>query len=301
MVMAHDAATTYMDPSSLLSTWTRTQSSGGITQLLNCGARGFDWRPRLAEGQLIMHHGPVSINHPMAKVVDELLAWTSSRPTIDDFVVLSVVDCDGGEACVDSAKRLFTAKGVAFIENCSAMEGLTAAAAWKKGRMKNSNGGSVLAVFGCKDDYYDPSVSCSGYDFHNGLYTCYASSSTRSFPLNRLWNYAKKVVASGPQQGRLYTLQMIWQESDESIAIGEVHGSSLIKDEEWSKINEQVAERIKDGRINVTRINFVEINNVCDKGLTVLQALRKARGIVTNVYGVNTGQRFVGEKADRLK
>ena len=278
MVMAHDAATTYLDPTSLLSTWTQTQTPGGIEKLLQCGARGFDWRPRLKDSELIMHHGPVSIDYPMASALDELLEWTSSHPSLNDFVVLSIVDCDGGESCVAATKALLRSKGIHFIDNCTELEGMTAEKAWQMGQVAG-NGGSVLAVFGCKDGYYDPSVTCSGFDLKEGIYTCYANSPKSSFPYDRLWNYAAKVVASGPQAGLLYTLQMIWQESDESVVIGELHGSSLLKDEEWSKINQQVAARLTNGQIDSSRLNFVEINNVCDHGLTVLQALRQSRGI----------------------
>ena len=45
MIMAHDAATTYLKGGLLhqIYDWTKTQPDGGATGLLNCGARSFDW------------------------------------------------------------------------------------------------------------------------------------------------------------------------------------------------------------------------------------------------------------------
>lgn len=48
MIMAHDAATTYLTKANSYSTvdrFTKTQPDGGIQGLLSCGARAFDLRP----------------------------------------------------------------------------------------------------------------------------------------------------------------------------------------------------------------------------------------------------------------
>ena len=51
-IQAHDAGTTYLQPTSLLSEieyrFARTQNGANITQLLGCGALTFDWRPAKA-------------------------------------------------------------------------------------------------------------------------------------------------------------------------------------------------------------------------------------------------------------
>ena len=73
MIMAHDAATTYLD-GGLVDRWAKTQQDGGVRSLLDCGARAFDWRPKLKRGKLIMHHSSVDINYPMGDALDEAVA-----------------------------------------------------------------------------------------------------------------------------------------------------------------------------------------------------------------------------------
>ena len=62
----------------------------------------------------------------------------------------------------------------------------------------------------------------------------------------------------------------------DSVVIGELHGSSLLSDETRSTLNALVTAKIQSGEINATRMNFVEINNVCDGGKelqSILQSL----------------------------
>jgi hypothetical protein len=80
MLQAHDAATTYLK-SGLINRWAKTQQNGGISGMLNCAARAFDWRPTLTKDRkLLMHHGPDVINHPMSSALDELVAWSMAQP-----------------------------------------------------------------------------------------------------------------------------------------------------------------------------------------------------------------------------
>lgn len=44
MIMAHDAATTYLDGNSEEILFAKTQPSGGFKKLLDCGARSLDIR-----------------------------------------------------------------------------------------------------------------------------------------------------------------------------------------------------------------------------------------------------------------
>ena len=54
--------------------------------------------------------------------------------------------------------------------------------------------------------------------------------------------------------------------------LGELHGSSLILDEVKSNLNGLLVEAVK--RKSFKHLNFVEVNNVCDKGFELLDALR---------------------------
>ena len=102
MLGAHDAATTYL-PEGLINRWAKTQPSGGIKQLLDCGVRFFDWRPKLlSNGNLIMHHSAIDVKYPMSKVLDDLSEWLSNNTDQEapenNFVVLGITDCDAQHA-----------------------------------------------------------------------------------------------------------------------------------------------------------------------------------------------------------
>ena len=72
----------------------KTQVDGGAKGLLDCGARGFlqlhprsvvivppgfDWRPTMQnDGDIIMHHGDIDINHKMSDSLDEVPQWFRS-------------------------------------------------------------------------------------------------------------------------------------------------------------------------------------------------------------------------------
>ena len=75
-----------------------------------------------------------------------------------------------------------------------------------------------------------------------------------------------------PADGQLYTVQALWEETTNSVIVGELHGSTLLDDEKSSKLNTLLAERIKGGQFNISRINIVEVNNVCDGGEELLSA-----------------------------
>jgi len=240
----------------------------------------FDWRPKLlGNGTLVMHHGNVQVTYPMEAAIKELVAWLGANGTgVEDLAVLGVTDCEGGEgdACTQAVAKLLSSLNVTFIQDCAKMKGLTASDAFKLAALPS--GGSLLAMNSCWEENYDPSVVCSGFDknqTHHHVYTCYNNSLTKAFPLERMWTYLDKVSAAGPPvDGKMYTHQAIWQESTDSVIIGELHNSSLLLDETWSRLNYLVADRIQSGALDSKHINMVEVNNICDGGLNLLSVLR---------------------------
>jgi hypothetical protein len=272
--MCHDAATTYLSKQSIVNKWAKTQPDGGTLGMLECGARAFDWRPKLlANGSLVMHHGNVQVSHDMGSAVKEIIAWLGVNGTAtEELVVLGITDCDGGDNCTQAVSQLLKDLGVAFITNCSSLKDLTVTQAAQRAALPS--GGSLLAINSCWVENYDPSIGCSGFG-KKEIYTCYNDSTTKDFPLQRMWKYLDSVSTTGPPlDGQLYTHQAIWQETDESVAIGELFGSSLLLDETWSNFNALVASRIESGQLNSSRINMVEVNNICDGGLRLLSVLR---------------------------
>jgi len=278
MIMAHDAATTYLKPG-LVNNWAKTQADGGARGILDCGARGFDWRPKLlANGTLVMHHAAVTVAHTMAGALDEMVAWTranNAAGAAQDIVVIGITDC-AGDGCVAAAQKELDARNITYITDCAELKGLTAAAAAKKGALPG--GGALLATFDCWVMNYEPRVACSGFGdkaANAASYSCYADSKTKAFPLDRMWQYLANVTAAGPPtSGELYTAQALWQETPDSVVLGELHGSSLLGDEAKSGLNALLAARIRNKTWDVSRVNFVECNNVCDGGAELLAALR---------------------------
>ena len=62
---------------------------------LDCGSRGFDYRPYYFNGTLFAHHGGVKIPVPMSVSIAETISWLNSNK--DEFVVLYVNKCEGQE------------------------------------------------------------------------------------------------------------------------------------------------------------------------------------------------------------
>ena len=263
-------------------------------RLLNCGARSFDFRPKLKDdGTLVMHHGAVEVDHPMSDAFEEIMTWAKSKPNAEDLVHLDIWDCENQDStgtCSDALLNLVSEKNLTVIECDELNGGITVGDIMSQTELEQG-GGHIMVTFGCVQMNYNSSISCS--DFGSGVdaerstsfrrrtglaYTCYADSSTKDVPLSRMWNYVNRTVIEGPpSDGQLYSIQILWQEDAASIAIGEAHGSSLLNDESRSNLNNLTAERIANGIIPVDRINLIEINNVCDGGSNIINAIRKKR------------------------
>lgn len=265
MIMAHDAATTYLIGSAIhqINRWAKTQPDGGTTQLLNCGARAFDWRPLLDGSKLIMHHGSINIDHDMSSALGEMVTWSvSNGKGVEDLIIIGITDCGGGAACTTAVSDLLSLLKIPFIQDCSLMRNLTVAKAFSM----SSNG--IIAINSCWEENYDSSVVC-----YSTSYTCYDSS--KNVPFNHMLTYLQTVTnESPPNNGYMYTHQALWQEDKETIAIGELHLSDLLLDESRSALNAWVTNEIKIGALNHSRINMIEVNNVCDGGLALLEQLR---------------------------
>jgi len=242
------------------------------------------------DGSLVMHHGSVEIPKAMKDGVQEMLDWAASHTDDEDFVLLYVSHCSG-DGCEDLAKQALIDLGMPkAITDCSELQGMTMGQALELSKLEG--GGHILPVFGCTDENYHPEVACSGYqsdgvegtevemydngpigklDASRGYYTCYGSK--KDFPINRMFSYLDEISQGGPpSSGHLWEMQAIWQESTDSVAIGELHASSLLLDESRSGLNGLLTEAVAAGRF--PSINMFEINNVCDGGLELLNALR---------------------------
>lgn len=103
---------------------------------------------------------------------------------------------------------------------------------------------------------------------------CWGSESDKAF--NKLWSYmsAHCDTATAPCHGlgRLCMAQAIWNADAAQIAQGILHLSCILDDESKSGLNSKLAAKISSGTFK--HINLLEVNNVCDHGPDILQALR---------------------------
>ena len=278
--------------------WSKTQPDGGMKGLLDCGTRSFDWRPKLKDGKLIMHHGTTDVEHAMSDSLDELLSWLDSRDeTAENLVHMSIAECEG-DGCEDAVNELLASKNISkIVQDCADIDGKTVGDIMSMSTLQGEQRGHLFVASGCLDMNYNESITCAG--FHTSkrhlrgsnnimsnatnldlslTYTCYSDSSTKDFPLNRMWDYVHSVVDNEPQFGRLYSVQVLWEETATSIAIGEAHLSSLLDTEKRSQLNNLLTQKIKSGEIDSSKLNLVEVNNVCDGGNDLQNALYAARG-----------------------
>ena len=209
MIMAHDAATTYL-PSGLINDFTKTQQDGGIS----------------------------------------------------DLVILGITRCSNSigknTKCVAAVETLLTNYNISVV---TVKELITMTASDATAHGKQQNGGSVIACLDCWTENWNRTIACSGFSSGKSdseleleseseeslMYTCYADSSTKAAPLNRMWEYLSNVVKKGPTEDGLWTAQALWEETDASVVVGLLHGSSLLKDETKSTLNTLVKRRIVSG------------------------------------------------------
>lgn len=230
------------------------------------------------------------VKHEVTRMLDEVVRWAASHADgASDLVLLGVTEVG---AVKSDVQDMLSARNITYYTDCASLKGLTVLDAMEKAKLPV--GGHVMAIFDCWEPNYDPSVACSGFfDVHGQevawsqadkdfpaaeVYTCYNDSSTKQFPINRMFAYIDKVLAAGPpSDGRPYALQALWQETDASVVLGELHGSSLLADEARSGLNRLLADRVRAGAMDVRRLGLLEVNDVCDYSNELIAAIRERR------------------------
>eukprot|EP00924_Labyrinthula_sp_SR-Ha-C_P009072 snap_masked-scaffold_2-processed-gene-11.20-mRNA-1 protein AED:1.00 eAED:1.00 QI:0/0/0/0/1/1/2/0/357 len=284
MVMAHDAATTYLE-SSLANDFAKTQQSGGLAKLFDCGARAFDLRPGpKVNGQIVAHHGPVTVHRSIVHMIDDLLVKLSTvknlkRHPLKNFILLAVDELK--PSLEDEFEQILQKKGIRYIpqSECLNLQHKNMIDVIKLAHVENSEA-RILAVNKCWEENYDPNIVCTGYGFD-----CYknSSDSIKQKPWNLLSNYLDKFWGAKSKSFRvdgLYSIQALWQESVQSAAASALKGSNLIKDEIRSELNGFILGILQKERSNLKgRVNLLEMNAVCDQGDLIKSELWRIVGI----------------------
>ncbi len=273
IIMTHDSATGELDESRdhIVADWARTQSASLVNQL-NCGARAFDYRPKLEKDkQIYAHHGGITIRVPMSESVKNIMAWANSNP--EDLVIIYVSHFDG-DGCEDEVVKLLTSLRVKMIRGTSTstcqqqLQGLTYGKA-KAMSTLHDGPGSVLALFDCMEENYDSKINCYSKDF-----TCY-DTNTKQIPFDHLHSYVVNTTLANPttSNANLWMNQAHWQATAATITLGTLHRSSLIEDERRSAVNLWMKDMVNNQEM--TYLNVVELEDVCDHGQEVYDAIKQ--------------------------
>merc|ERR1711879_319781 len=91
----------------------------------------------------------------------EIVAWANKHSAIEDLVVLYSWDCTGADCDKKMTSALATA-GIATVSDCNTVANLTLGTAASLAAL--SGGGHVLVLRGCVDQYYNETLTCSGFD-----------------------------------------------------------------------------------------------------------------------------------------
>ena len=310
--MSHDAATGYISTQSISKTslswpYSKTQV-GSIYRQLNDGARALDLRPKLLlNGTIIMQHGSISIPVTMDTIVKSAMDWCRDNPS--ELVLLmtshfeyassSVSSDNGNQRSMTSAlASLYQEYGVSYVA-CNDLYGLTMGNVMELALLAE-DGGYLLAMDA--HDFYGTSCSKENW-VPSQIVTCWdkksdgssrnpsatASCHTSEQPWTRLQDYML-ASANNPATDSRYTLgppatltttplnqvQAFWQVNGRAVARGLLHASSILQDNQLSRVNERVVELVYSG--SMQSIGLLAVDNVALHGNALLSVLRTACG-----------------------
>jgi hypothetical protein len=252
MIMAHDAATGYLDGTDLITQWAKTQSTGLFGQL-QCGARALDIRPLLLRnGTLVMHHGFVDVPRKLEDGIAEVIDW--SRRHRRQLVLLYFSKClnPGCEMAVHHLmvklriprfkSRKAQTRGLFFLEAASVTE------------------------------HFDKTIECCIDDGDSKPERSVCCDHSEK-PMERMREYFDW-CANVDDKNLLKMVQGHWQTSMWSIVHGILRKSSVLLDEERAHVNRRIAEMIQSQHPKWSEnAAFIEIDNVCNGGHSIASAL----------------------------
>lgn len=273
-IVSHDAATGYVPGSGIVNKFVKTQTVSWPQQL-DCGARVFDVRigPITDEG-LIFHHGKFKIHYLFEKALEETIAWASAHP--GELVVLYLAEraewkssarhnsTKSTDPNLAEFKRIVAKHNVPMLLNCTELSTLTVRdARLQYGRLSH---GVIVVDYTCTQENYDPSVHCSSII---PSFCCYRKHSEK--PFTKLWSSLENGTQEYPTS--LGFVQAHWQYSATSIVASEWWHGSVVIDEQASELNKKLAQRVTSYKA----LSWIEINNVCDAGNEIFDALNNRR------------------------
>lgn len=139
----------------------------------------------------------------MKEAVSEVITWCNAHP--DELVVYYLTACDGESGCKQASLDLMAAMGVHTISNCSELSNLTIEDAKAMGKLVD--GGTLLGLYDCVSEQYDPSVNCYGKGF--ACYDAWPTESTE-YPWEKMTTYMDAATQQVPTtDGQLWMAQVM--------------------------------------------------------------------------------------------
>lgn len=117
-------------------------------------------------------------------------------------------------------------------------------------------------------------VSLEGILMKAEHYNCWRDSDTHAYAYGQLLDFIFQTTSKEPPStGELWEIQGAWAEDVADIALGFFLNADMIKDEVESKLNKALVTAIKNETTIVHHPPMVGVNNVCDGGEELRQAL----------------------------
>jgi hypothetical protein len=107
------------------------------------------------DGNIVMHHGSITVPHALRDAVQELVAFASQNP--DELIILYISHCFG-DNCMELTKTLLQGIAVPTCTDGSQLTGATYGSIKQMGALPG--GGAMLGLFGAVNENYNDQISC---------------------------------------------------------------------------------------------------------------------------------------------
>lgn len=274
LIMAHDAATTYLPDGNLIYAWVKTQSSGGFGKLAACGALALDVRPLLVAqedrsgSKLIMAHGVVPVNVELREAVDDAAAWWAAGDRSQP--VLLYLNHFSGDSPYSSADARDAS--LALLSNRSDVRILRGTEVDTVDVPSLLRQGQGLLVVLEEDvlENWDAQVVCFS---PKPRFRCIGGAlSNQNDAFARLRDYLAAVTRQPLAPGKLTMIQAHWQTSGTSDIMGQLWQSSILEMTAKSAVNSWV----RDQPLNASAIQLLEVDDACDPAVAQIKAMLDA-------------------------
>ncbi len=280
LVMAHDAATTYLPDNSLLYGWVKTQRSGGFGKLAACGALALDVRPLLVprtgrsnSSKLIMAHGVVQVDVELQKAIGDAAAWWAASDRSQP--ILLYLSHFRGLTPYTSSDAM--SASLALLQNRSdvrILRGMEVDTVDVPSLLRQGQGLLVVLDEDVVENF-DKKVVCFSLQ---PLFRCIGGFlSNQHVAFDRLREYLAFVSRQPLTPGKLQIHQAHWQTTGTADVVGQLVGwSSILDMSAKSKVNSWVLSQ----SLNSSAIQLLEVDDACDPAVgqikTMLDAARAA-------------------------